>query len=188
MYYNGAEGDQSPVYSGQGNAYDKIQGYGKIIAGKAFDVYKQIQPKTEKMLEFSYQIIDLPEQVAHPNFMGTGGAEYGLNEQTVKVIMDALGPKTVGIGSVRIGNLIITGIPGELVAELGLEIKQTLKTKDIKHVAIGGLASEWISYILTEDEYINGGGYESSVSFYGPKLGEIITTGVIKNTLPLTLK
>jgi hypothetical protein len=186
MYYNGAEGDQSPVYRGQGGAYEKIQGYGKIIAEKAFDVYKTIQPKTENQLAFKYQIIDLPEQVAHPDFMETGGAEYGLNEQTVKVIMDALGPKSVGLGSVRIGDFILVGIPGELVAELGIKIKQSLKNDEIKHVAIGGLANEWISYILTEDEYVNGGGYESSVSFYGPKLGEIITNNVIKNSLRLT--
>jgi hypothetical protein len=185
MYYNGAEGDQSPVYSGQGGAYNKIQGYGKIIAGKAFEVYKQIQPKTENQLAFNYQIIDLPEQVAHPDFMETGGAEYGLNEQTVKVIMDALGPKSVGLGSVRIGDFILVGIPGELVAELGIKIKDSLKNDKVKHVAIGGLASEWISYILTEDEYVNGGGYESSVSFYGPKLGELISGESIKNALPL---
>jgi len=185
MYYNGAEGDQSPVYKGQGGAYEKIQGYGKIIAGKAFEVYKQIQPKTENQLAFNYQIIDLPEQVAHPDFMETGGAEYGLNEQTVKVIMDALGPKSVGLGSVRIGDFILVGIPGELVAELGIKIKDSLKNDKVKHVAIGGLANEWISYILTEDEYVNGGGYESSVSFYGPKLGELISGESIKNALPL---
>jgi hypothetical protein len=179
LYYNGAEGDLSPVFKGQGNAYEKIQGYGKIIAGKAFDVYKTIQPKTENELAFNYQIVQLPEQVDHPDFMETGGAEYGLNEATVKVIMDALGPKSVGIGAVRIGDLIIAGIPGELVAELGVKIKNTLKDKGIKNVAIGGLANEWISYILTKDEYVNGGGYESSVSFYGPELGEIISGNAI---------
>lgn len=185
MYYNGAEGDQSPVYKGQGSAYDKIQEYGKIIAGKAFDVYKSVQPKTVNQLAFSYQIIDLPEQVAHPDFMETGGAEYGLNEQTVKVIMDALGPKKVGLGSVRIGDFVLVGIPGELVAELGVKVKQSLKNDEIKHVAIGGLANEWISYILTEEEYVNGGGYESSVSFYGPKLGEIITGSAISTAKTL---
>jgi len=185
VYYNGAEGDQSPVYRGQGGAYEKIQGYGKIIAGKAFGVYKSIQTGVSKELDFSYEIIDLPEQVAHPDFMETGGTEYGLNEQTVKVIMDALGPKSVGLGSVRIGDFILVGIPGELVAELGIKIKDSLKNDKVKHVAIGGLANEWISYILTEDEYVNGGGYESSVSFYGPKLGELISGESIKNALPL---
>lgn len=179
MYYNGAEGDQSPVYDGKMNAYEKIQGYGKLIAGKAMDVYNSVQTKKESELDFSYKVIGLPEQVAHPDFMETGGAEYGLNEQTVKVIMDALGPKKVGMGSVRIGDFVLVGIPGELVAELGIKIKDSLKNDKVKHVAIGGLANEWISYILTEEEYVNGGGYESSVSFYGPKLGEIITGSAI---------
>ncbi len=188
MYYNGAEGDQSPVYSGKGGAYEKIQGYGKIIAEKAMSVYNSVQTKKESELVYSYKIIDLPEQVAHPDFMETGGAEYGLNEESVKVIMDALGPKKVGMGSVRIGDFMLVGIPGELVAELGIKIKQSLKNDKIKHVAIGGLANEWISYILTEEEYVNGGGYESSVSFYGPKLGEIITGNAIQSALPLTGK
>lgn len=180
MYYNGAGGDQSPVYSGKGSAYEKIQGYGKIIAEKAMDVYNSVQTKKENELVYSYEVIGLPEHVAHPDFMETGGAEYGLNEQTVKVIMDALGPKKVGMGSVRIGDFVLVGIPGELVAELGIKIKDSLKNDRVKHVAIGGLANEWISYILTEEEYVNGGGYESSVSFYGPKLGEIITNAALK--------
>jgi hypothetical protein len=185
MYYNGAEGDQSPVYSGKGGAYEKIQGYGKIISGKALSVYNSVQTKKENELVYSYQIIDLPEQVAHPDFMETGGAEYGLNEQTVKVIMDVLGPKKVGMGSVRIGDFVLVGIPGELLAELGIKIKESLKNDKVKHVAIGGLANEWISYILTEDEYVNGSGYEASVSFYGPKLGEIITGSAISTSKKL---
>ena len=185
MYYNGAEGDQSPVYSGKGGAYEKIQGYGKIMAEKSLSVYNSVQTKKENELVYSYQVVDLPEQVAHPDFMETGGAEYGLNEQTVKVIMDALGPKKVGMGSVRIGDFVLVGIPGELVAELGIKIKDYLKNEKVKHVAIGGLANEWISYILTEDEYVNGSGYEASVSFYGPKLGEIITGSAISTSKTL---
>ncbi len=185
MYYNGAVGDQSTLYKSKDGAYEKIQGYGKIIAENAFGVYSKIQSQTENELLFSYQIIDLPEQVAHPDFMETGGAEYGLNEQTVKVIMDALGPQKVGMGSVRIGDFLLVGIPGELIAELGLKIKEALKNDEVKHVTIGGLANEWIGYILTEDEYLNGGGYEASVSLYGPRLGEIITISAINTTMPL---
>lgn len=186
MYYNGAEGDQSPVYSGKGGAYEKIQGYGKLMAEKAMGVYNSVQTKKESELVYSYQVVDLPEHMAHPDFMETGGAEYGLNEQTVKVIMDALGPKKVGMGSVRIGDFVLVGIPGELVAELGIKIKESLKNDKVKHVAIGGLANEWISYILTEEEYVNGSGYEASVSFYGPKLGEIITGSALKVSEPLS--
>ena len=43
---------------------------------------------------------------------------------------------------------------------------------------IGGLADVWISYMLPAEEYRRGG-YESSVSFYGEKLGDTIVAGAI---------
>ena len=93
--------------------------------------------------------------------------------------MDVLGPNKVGMGAVRIGDLLISGIPGELTAVLGKKVKNTLKGSGIKYVAIGGLANEWIGYILSRDQYLYGEGYESSMSFYGPDFGEAITTGAI---------
>ncbi len=186
MYYNGAEGDQSPVYDGAIDPYQKIRIYGKMIAEKALSVYNAIRPEAVSELAYNYETIDLPGQVAHPDFMKTGGAEYGLNEQTAGVIMKAIGPERVGIGSVRIGDFVLVGIPGEMTAELGIAVKESLKNGRVKHVAIGGLANEWISYILAEDKYTKGGGYESSVSFYGPKLGEIIKAAAVRIATPLT--
>ncbi len=97
-----------------------------------------------------------------------------------------LGPAEVGLGAIRIGDLIISGVPGEMTAVLGIKIKSSLKSGGVKQVAIGGLADEWISYILSRDQYINGEGYESSVSFYGPDLGDLITNQVIGGALTLT--
>ena len=99
-----------------------------------------------------------------------------------------LAPVKVGIGAVRIGDLIIAGVPGEMTAELGLNVKNTLKNSGPKHVSIGGLANEWISYILTQKQYTHGEGYESSVSFFGPGLGDLISKEVINTAMPLTAK
>ncbi len=187
MYYNGAEGDMSPVLNQQADgAYEKIEIYGKKVAEKAFDIYNEIKPKKVKVFYFSYKTLQLPEYKVHPTFMETGGKEYGLDENTVKLVMNMLGPTEVGLGAIRIDDLLIAGVPGEMTAELGLNVKKAIKNKAIKYVAIGGLANEWISYILTRDQYINGGGYESSVSFYGADLGDIISKEVIKTSLPLT--
>ncbi|NQU52105.1 MAG: neutral/alkaline non-lysosomal ceramidase N-terminal domain-containing protein [Bacteroidetes bacterium] len=186
MYYNGAEGDQSPILDTPGNAYEKVEVYGKKIAGKAFDIYSEIQPKKVKAFDFSYHTIQLPEHKAHPTFMETGGEEYGLDENTVKLVMNMLGPTEVGLGAVRIDDFVISGVPGEMTAVLGQKVKEAVKNKSVKYVAIGGLANEWISYILTSDQYINGGGYESSVSFYGAGLGEIISDEVVKTAKPIT--
>ena len=186
MFYNGAEGDQSPVLDGANNGYQKIEIYGKKIAAKAFDLFNKIKTKKVKELTYSYNVIKLPEHSAHPSFMKTGGEEYGLDENSVKMVMNMLCPTEVGLGAVRIGDLLISWVPGEMTAELGLNVKKTIKNSGIKHVAIGGLANEWICYILSRDQYINGEGYESSVSFYGPDLGDLISNEIIKTALPLT--
>ena len=186
MYYNGAEGDQSPILNLQASAYEKVEVYGKKVALEAFNIYKEIKSKKVKTFQFSYNTIQLPEHKAHPTFMETGGEEYGLDENTVKLVMNMLGPTEVGLGALRIDDLIIAGVPGEMTAELGIKVKESIKNKSIKFVAIGGLANEWISYILTRYQYVNGEGYESSVSFYGPDLGEIISTEVIKTAKLIT--
>ena len=185
MYFNGSEGDQSTVLSSDKKGYEKIEIYGKIIAEKAFDLFKQIKPLEVKEFDYSYQIVPLPEHAAHPSFMKTGGEEYGLNEETVKIVMEVLGPSRVGMGAIRIGDLLISGIPGELTAVLGQKVKSTIKESGIKYVAIGGLANEWIGYILSRDQYLYGEGYESSMSFYGPDFGEAISTGAILSARPL---
>ncbi len=188
MYYNGAEGDQSPVLNSSGNGYEKIQEYGKNVADKAFAIYREIKPKKINDFNYQFKTIVLPEHQAHPAFMKTGGDEYGLDEKSVKVVMNMLAPVKVGISAVRIGELVIAGVPGEMTAELGLKVKNTLKSYGAKYVTIGGLANEWISYILTKDQYIKGEGYESSVSFFGPDLGELISTEEIKTAIPLVKK
>lgn len=188
MYYNGTEGDQSPVLDASGDAYTKIQIYGKQVAEKAFGIYKTIKPKVVKIFNFQYQTIVLPEHQAHPSFMKTGGEEYGLSEQTVKVVMNMLAPVKVGISAVRIGNLVIAGVPGEMTAVLGKQVKTNLKNAGAKCVAIGGLANEWISYILDKEQYLHGEGYESSVSFFGPDLGQLMVDKVTQTAKPLVAK
>jgi neutral ceramidase len=185
MYYNGAEGDQSAVLNNAGNGYEKIQVYGKLIAEKAFGLYQEIKTKKVDNFSSTYQVIQLPEHAAHPAFMKTGGEEYGLTEQTVKFVMNMLAPTSVGIGAVRIGDLVIAGVPGEMTAILGKKVKTNLKKDGAKYVAIGGLANEWISYILDRDQYLHGEGYESSVSFFGPELGNVISDAVINTAAPL---
>lgn len=185
MYYNGAEGDQSPVLNASGTGYEKIQIYGKEAADKAFSIYQKIKPQTINHFEYQYRTIVLPEHQAHPDFMKTGGEEYGLTEKSVKTVMNMLAPEKAGIAAVRIGDLIIAGVPGEMTAELGLKVKNALKSQGAKYPVIGGLANEWISYILTQNQYMNGAGYESSVSFFGPGLGELISNEEIKTALPL---
>jgi neutral ceramidase len=187
MFYNGAEGDQSPVLDSNLDDYQKAETYGKIIAGKSYELYNEIVTENIKDFTSSYTIIKLPEQKPHPSFMKTGGDEYGLDENTITAVLKMLAPEEAGLGAFRIGNLIIAGVPGEMTATLGLKLKSSLKANGIKYVAIGGLANEWISYILSPDQYIKGEGYESSMSFYGQELGSVISEAALRNAKPLII-
>jgi len=186
MYYNGAEGDQSPIGKGGASHHEKAEIYGRDIAVNAFKIYQEIKPKYKVRFDYNISNIELPKRKVHPSFMETGGDEYNLTPEAIDAVLNVMAPDKTSIGSVRIGDLLIVGIPGELAAGLGLQIKNELIGKGIKYPAIGGLANEWISYILTAEQYNNGAGYESSVSFYGENLGNIILEGANNSSIPLT--
>lgn len=186
MYYNGAEGDQSPIGQSVVSHYEKAEIYGRAIAIKAFDVYKNIKTKSDVVFNYALNMVELPKRRVHPSFMETGGAEYNLTPEALVAVLNVMSPASTSIGAVRIGDLVIIGAPGELTAELGLEVKNKLIENGIKYPTIGGLANEWISYILSADQYNNGAGYESSVSFYGDKLGAVIVKSMLDTSLLLT--
>ena len=97
--------------------------------------------------------------------MQTDGVEYGLNKKNAYYVIKLLFPRTTLSIAINIGELMIIGIPGELTAELGQEIKRkVLDQTDIHYVTIGGLADEWISYMLSKEEYEKGG-FDASVIF-----------------------
>ncbi len=124
--------------------------------------------------------IALPERSWHPDFIKTGGAEYGLSEELLKKMLPVLFPAKADTVLLRLGDLLIVGIPGEMAASLGMKIKSEAgRITGAKNPVIGGLADQWISYMLTAEEY-GRGGYESSVSFYGDTLGETMVKGAIE--------
>ena len=184
MYYNGAEGDQSVIARGGGSHYEKAENYGRKMAKHALNVYENISPPEKNYFDYTHTEIDLPARTPHPTFMQTGGEEYQLDEQKIQILLEQVFPTSTFISALRIGDLLIVGASGELIAELAIDIKSELKKEGVLYPVIGGLANEWISYILTEDEY-HQGGYETSASFYGPTLGEVIHDEMLKTAKEL---
>ncbi len=181
MYYNGAEGDQSPV--GRPDAgpsrWERAERYGRDLGVVAWKQWQKTPTQREVAFAHRHHTIALPERTWHPDFMKTGGAEYGLNEKLLKEMLPRLFPAKVDSLSLRLGDLVIVGIPGEMTAALGQKVKaETGRLTGARHPVIGGLADVWVSYILPAAEYRRGG-YESSVSFYGETLGETIVTGAL---------
>ena len=181
MYYNGAQGDQSPVpRKDSGGSWERAECYGRELGIIVYKEWLKIKPAPSPAFSYHAEQIKLPARTWHPDFMKTGGSEYGLSEEIMEKVLTLITPQKTVSGSFRLGNLLIVGIPGEITAPLGMSIKsQASQTTDIRHVVIGGLANEWVSYILSAEEY-NKGGYEASVSFYGQTLGQVIVQGALK--------
>lgn len=178
LYFNGAEGDVSPIRPLGGSHYEQAEIYGRDIARSALEIYNSIEPNKVTAFDFNFHVIELPERLAHPLFKQTGGAEYGIDDNVMQIILNVMCPEKTHSTALLLNDLLIAGVPGELSAELGLSIKKQLKHAGIKHPVIGGFANEWTSYILSAEEYEKGG-YEASVSFYGAGLGESIVNGVL---------
>lgn len=182
MYYNGAEGDQSPVARPESgdSPWEKVERYGLELGLVAADVCKTIKTNRDVAFGYHLQPILLPDRSWHPDFMQTGGKEYGLSEAFMTGILKKMTPDASASGSVRLGDLVIIGIPGEMASGLGLRTKAEVRAAThAEHAVIGGLANEWISYILTADSYLKGSGYEASMSFYGPELGDRVMKAAV---------
>ena len=181
MFYNGAEGDQSPVPPADcGSNWERAERYGREMGIIAWRTWEKIQPKAVEAFAYHTATIALPKRQWHPDFMKTGGAEYGLNDANMQAFVEQLVPSETRSTCLRLGELVILGVPAELAAQLGLEAKvKARQTTGASCVTIGGLANEWISYALPAAEYAKGG-YEASVSFYGEPLGAILVEAAVR--------
>jgi hypothetical protein len=187
MYFNGAQGDQSPVSRADSgdSRWERAERYGRDLGVVAWNQWQKTPTRQDVAFDYKRQTITLPERGWHPDFMKTGGAEYGLNEKLLKEMLPRLFPTQVDSLSLRLGDLVIVGIPGEMTATLGLKVKSEAgRLTGARHPVIGGLADVWVSYILPTEEYRRGG-YESSVSFYGETLGDTIVTGALAGVTKL---
>lgn len=81
-------------------------------------------------------------------------------------------PEADGDGAVR--TTIVT-VPGEPITEIGLRVK-AMATREMgfDDAWVFSLTNAHLSYIVTEEEYIQGG-YEAGSNLFGPRAGEVLT-------------
>ncbi|MFA5865329.1 MAG: neutral/alkaline non-lysosomal ceramidase N-terminal domain-containing protein [Phycisphaerae bacterium] len=83
----------------------------------------------------------------------------------------------VEVMAIRIGNLAIVGLPGEIFCEFGMEIK---KHSPAKHTLVIELANDAVGYIPTQNAFAEGG-YEPSTgsTMYEKGSGEKMTESAL---------
>ncbi len=169
LFINGAIGDVAPKPPQGSN-------FAESAAKMAESLYSANTEKKElpsANLVVWKEKVKLPVVRAHPEFSKRNGIPQALALALVRNFAET----EAEIIIVKFGELAIIGIPGEPASELGRKIESAAKTFDIKFPIVASFANNWLGYILTKESY-DKGGYEATLSFHGPELGEVILDAV----------
>ena len=181
LFLQGAGGNINPLF-GTTN-FDDVERYGMILAGAVMQVIGRLRsPETPVMgpvLGMASEVVYLParelperapfekayeEALLAVKNAPTEEARYAAsstarrNKETLDLIDRGTDPIRTEVQVMRIGDVALVATPGELFAELGLEIKQKSVAP---HTFVIGYANDWIGYIVSPGTFAEGG-YEAS--------------------------
>jgi len=146
MISAGASGDINPIY-GPNNRFDDINAIGQTLAEEVVDVSKEIQTYPLKDLAVSNEVIK--------------AAGKKTSESRMPNVSLDPGPEVdIRVTSLKVGNILIAGISGELMNEIGLKIKED---SPYKSTFIYTHCNGNSGYLCTDKAYEEGG-YEPMVS------------------------
>lgn len=177
LFLNGAEGDASPNGADEGKPAEKIDVYSAKISSKARGLFDSISASLDSTQVVSWtESLQMPPRTPHPFFL-LAASSLKATQQQARELVDRLMPEKVELTFVRIGDLLLMGVPGEPTTPIGLEAKKLAKGRSIKHPAIVALTNGWIGYLVTPEQY-KAGRYEPTMSFYGDQVGVKILEGI----------
>lgn len=158
----GASGDINPIY-GPGNDFNEIEAVGYHVGKTAWETYKQISTFPVGSVEAIHTSLVMP------------GKKPGKDSFPQKVYES--GPDVeISLTTFRIGHLVLAGISGELMHEIGIEIKRQSPYKNTVVVTHCNGSS---GYICTDKAFTEGG-YEIKVTRLMPGAEMPLTSQVLQ--------
>lgn len=94
-------------------------------------------------------------------------------------------PTSLTLQALRINDLLLVTVPGEITTDLGQRLKQVLLQtlqntgQEPTRVAVVGLANQYVSYFTTPEEY-DLQHYEGASTLYGPASGLLVMAQLIR--------
>lgn len=198
LFTQGADGDVNPGRGGDKRDFSDVSRYGRILGGEALKVIARLQaPEVEPMApmvsaaceEVALPIRDLPDSEPYRKAVVEAREEAArasteeerlalLNrarraEEALRTIESGSAPLRAPVQVFRLGDLALVGCPGEMFAQLGLELKQQAAAP---HLLVVGYANEYAGYLSTPAAFEEGG-YETSLGPWcrvGPAGGRMV--------------
>jgi hypothetical protein len=161
----GAAGELTPIRPAGRDAYDITESFGLALAAKATEILAATQTQSSVSLKSRTVEVGLPKAT----IKGMLGAPMA---SIVDPLFRVFAPTKTLMQAIRINDLAINAWPGEVVAGLGLDLKQRARQEiGYRQLLVVSLANDHLGYIQTQAGY-DRRDPETQLSFYGPHLGE----------------
>jgi len=173
LYTNGAEGDVSPVKPDGGSAWEQAERYGRRVGIAATELASALRSEPVHHFLLESRRVNLPAKQVPPGFAEITGEEYKVEEAQLSALIDQMFASVAPLFVFRVNRFMMVTFPGEPITRIGLALKNHMRDRGIAVPCVASLVNDHIGYILTAEEY-NEGGYEATTSFYGPTLGPLL--------------
>ncbi len=157
----GASGDINPIY-GPNDRFSDIDAIGNILAIEVIKVAESVKTHDGGSISTAKRTI-----VAK----GRKPTDNRLPNQKLEPATDV----EIFLSVLRVGPVIFAGISGEVMTEIGMEIK---KQSPYSHTVVVTHCNGSAGYLVTDDTYKEGG-YEAMVSKTMPGTADQITNNLI---------
>ncbi|HNW57640.1 MAG TPA: hypothetical protein PKM69_07690, partial [Bacteroidales bacterium] len=142
----GASANINPLY-GPGNDFKEIDAVGYHVGSEALKIFSEVKTYPAKELKAASETVTFP---------GKKACSDELAHETYEAGPDA----TVRFTTQKIGDLVLSGISGELMTEMGMEVK---RLSPYSGTIIVTHCNGTSGYICTDKAFTEGG-YEVSVT------------------------
>ncbi len=174
-FVQGAAGNINPIRD-DSREFRDVGILGRAVGGAAVQAVSVLQagedPPAPQSIGVSWREVDVtPRRVPHIDLLRREEADAeGMSGPDAPLLRRRAGearrlaevfacPRRVGVQAVRIGEMALVGIPGELFTEWGLRIRAQ---SPAQQTLIAAPANGWIGYLLSDGEFADGG-YETAL-------------------------
>lgn len=166
LFINGAEGDVTTVYGGS----EGVEKAGSLFAQKAATILTSLR-SVDPEWKIRKMSVKIPK--ARLNLAACG---VEVNHRPVKIqipIDPKAAPRIASIWQIQLGDITMMTFPGEPTTDIGMAAKSFATSKGIRHPWIFGLTNGHLAYLVTPEEYQEGG-IEGCSALHGPKVAGML--------------
>lgn len=165
LFFAAAVGDQAPVK--RGNDFEPARWLGERVAEHAIALLTHARPAAPTSVEAWHEDLPLPPAKLR---LGRFSLPRWLSQRFVD--------DDATLSTALIGDVVFQGVPCDLTADLGQQLKEAAQAHGLQPVIVG-FANDYIGYCVPETLY-HTDAYEASLAFNGPRTGELIVQHLIQ--------